>query len=179
LCTIKEQKEEATMVKVTEEERQDRIRGDRAGRNQARKGKPWGIEEEGKRSEIYRTAHRKAYLSTIVSLNITVVEPTPKQPKVLSDERVAQIHKQGYESGLADGFRQALLEFREAPIKLAREQGEWSNQKKNAYQLGYRHSMTGRQPRSPEKLRSDPELNDGYKMGYQAGCKLSEKLETA
>jgi hypothetical protein len=166
------------MAKLTEEERQERVRGDGAGRNQARRGKPPNITEEETRSEIYKTAYHKAYLSTIASLNITVTAPKSRK-KPPSDERLAGVYRAAYESGLKDGFRKAFITMREAPVKVAREQGQWSDQKKSGYQWGYRQAITGYQPHSSGDLRADPEFDAGYKMGYRAGSKVEQELQIA
>jgi hypothetical protein len=137
---------------------------------------PWRIgERAADRSEIYREGHRKGYLAAIALKGIQ--EPTeqkPREKKLPSDERLATAQNKGYEIGFSEGFREALKLLKEIPRKRPRGQGEWSDQKMAGYQWGYRQAKANHPPYSSGDLRSDPDFNEGYEMGYSAGSRVLE-----
>lgn len=162
------------MSKLTKEEQLDRRRGYNNGRAQALHGRPWVIGRQvANESEIYKEAHRRGYLSVMASKGI--VEPTEPKARVLktpSNAHLAAAQDKGYEFGYEAGFHEALKALKEIATTTFNGRGDWSDQKMSGYQWGYRQAKAGNPPHSSGDLRSDPEFDDGYKMGYSAGSKI-------
>ena len=164
------------MPKLTKEEHAERLKGYRAGRSQGSRGLPWSCgTRKSNVSDVYRHGHRDGYLLALKAAGIEV-EPTEPKPRVFaakppSDKRLADTWAKGRESGFSEGFKAALETL--APSKRRRGSvGEWSDEKMTGYQWGYRQAKAGNPPHSSGDLRSDPQFNEGYEMGYSAGSKI-------
>jgi hypothetical protein len=161
------------MARLSKEDQAERMRGYRSGRRQGNGGNPWKVGEQTHRSEVYIEGHRKGYLAAIALRGIKEpTEPKSRTLKSLSDERLSDAQSKGYEVGFDEGFREALKLLKELPVKRPRGKGEWSDQKMAGYQWGYRHAKANHPPHSAGDLRSDPDFNEGYEMGYSAGSKI-------
>jgi hypothetical protein len=161
------------MAKLTEEERLDRQMGYRAGRLQAKAGRPWGISSKTPRSKAYMEAHRRAYLAAIAKEGLP--EPTgfsPRKIKPLKDSRLQETYERGLKAGYVDGFREAMRLAEEMSNIRTRGSDQWSDQKVAGYQRGYRQAKAGHPKHSSGDLRADPDFNDGYEMGHSAGSKI-------
>jgi len=161
------------MPKLTEEERIDRQMGYRAGRLQAKAGRPWGVSSKTPRSEAYMEAHRRAYLVAIAKEGLP--EPTefnPRKIKPPKDARLQESYEKGLTVGYADGFREAMRLAEEISSIRTRGSEQWSDQKIAGYQWGYRQAKAGHPQHSSGDLRSDPDFDEGYRMGYSAGSKI-------